>query len=64
MNSYETMFYWIGIISSGFFTLLGMSIFGGWILDMIWRHFKSGKELFDVISAWKEKQQKKESNHS
>jgi len=64
MNNYELMFYWIGITSSGFFILLGMSIFSGYVMDLIWRKFKDGKDLMDIIGIYKQSKKGKENDIS
>jgi len=48
----DQIFYWIGVASSGFFVLLGMAIFAGWVMDMVWRKFKDVKNLYDIINIY------------
>ena len=54
MNVYELVFYWVGVASSVVFVLLGFSVFGAWVMNITWRHFKHGKVLADVIMTWRE----------
>jgi len=52
MSGYETVFYWVGVICAGFFVLIGMSVFTAWVMNLVWRKFKDGKKLADVIVAY------------
>lgn len=52
---YDIIFYWIGVVSSLLFVLIGMSAFAAFVMNKIWCRFKEGKELFHVIAAWNEK---------
>jgi len=53
MSIYEQVFYWIGVISAGLWLMLGMVVFSAWVMNLLWRKFKDGKELMDIISAYK-----------
>ncbi len=53
MTVYETAFYWIGVLSALFFVMLGMAFFSAWVMNMVWQKFKDGKDLYDIIDAWK-----------
>lgn len=50
--NYDTVFIWVGYISSGFFILLGMGFFASIVMNFVWRKFKDGKELANVIMAY------------
>ncbi|MDY6979190.1 MAG: hypothetical protein SV201_04875 [Pseudomonadota bacterium] len=58
----DVIFYWIGITASVFFVLLGMSAFAGWVMNVVWRKFKDGKELALIIGLWRDSQHNKESD--
>lgn len=50
--NYDLIFYWIGVVSAALFVLLGMAVFSGWVMTMIWRRFMDGKDLGSVIAVW------------
>ena len=52
--NYDAIFYWIGVASSAFFIMLGMSIFAAWVMNLVWRKFQEGKQLADLIFCWRE----------
>lgn len=57
---HELIFYWIGIVSSGFFILIGMSVFAAYVMNLVWRKFKDGKELVKITSAYRQQQKREE----
>lgn len=56
--NYDVVFFWIGVASSALFILLGMAVFAGWVMNLVWRKFKDGKQLAEVIRVWREYGQK------
>jgi hypothetical protein len=53
MSVYETAFYWVGVVSTIIFCMLGITTLTAWILNMVWARFKDGKKLMDVIAAYR-----------
>lgn len=47
MNAYQTAFFIIGIISSGFFVLIVIPIFAGLIIGKAWERFPDVKPLIE-----------------
>ena len=58
IDVYEQVFFWIGVISSGFFITIGMSVFATWVMNRIWVKFKDGKELANLMMCWRENKDK------
>ena len=58
--NYDTIFYWIGVASASFFVLLGMSVFAGFVMDLVWKKFTSAMDLAEVIRVWNEHKPQKQ----
>ena len=49
----QDFFYWMGVIYSGLFLLMGFGIFAGVILNYIWSKMKDMHGLVEVMTALK-----------
>jgi hypothetical protein len=50
---YDTIFYWVGVISTVLFGLLGFTVLSAWVMDAVWARFQDGKKLADILLAYR-----------
>lgn len=60
----EEFFYWIGVIYSALFALVGLCVFVGLISDYAWSKMKNAYGLMEIMAVWKQHNQEKERGES
>ena len=50
----DEFFYWLGVIYSGMFLLIGLCIFIGLITDYAWGKMKNAHSLFKIMKVYQD----------
>ena len=50
----EEFFYWLGVIYSGIFLLIGLCVFVGLITDYAWSKMKNAHSLFKIMKVYQD----------
>lgn len=49
----DGFFYWLGVIYSGIFLLIGLCVFVGLIADYAWSKMQNAYGLMEIMTAYK-----------
>lgn len=59
---YEQIFFWIGIVSSAFFVLLGMGLAASLLMNFLWGRMRDAHGLMTMIEAYRELNRKRKAD--
>ena len=51
MTLLDDYFYWFGVVSTVLFSCLGLTVCASWAMDAIWRSYKDGYSMSELIEA-------------